>query len=72
MDSENTYEVLVPWGVIIPSQTKLAEMVTIPEAALVAAEEIADGSDVIGLEQDRLKWLLRAVLYVDRRLRDQI
>jgi hypothetical protein len=45
--------------------------VFLPAEVLAAAEDIAGDSDVIGLEQTRLEWLLRAVLYIDRQLRAQ-
>ena len=54
----------------VPSMEALRAMVPLPVAVWEAAEEIADGSDGPGLEKFRLEWLLRAALYVDRRLRD--
>lgn len=36
---------------------------------LALAQEIAGGSDVPGLEQWRLEWLVRAALSADRRIR---
>lgn len=39
---------------------------TYPPEILALAEEIADGSDVIGIETMTLDFLLRAVLYADR------
>ena len=40
--------------------------VSVPPEILAAAEEIADGSDVLGLEKSRLDTLLRVVLYLER------
>jgi hypothetical protein len=37
-----------------------------PAEILALAEEIADASDVLGIESTRLDFLIRAVLYVDR------
>jgi hypothetical protein len=45
--------------------------VFLPAEVLAVAEDIVGDSDVIGLERDRLEWLLRAVLYIDRQLRAQ-
>jgi hypothetical protein len=40
--------------------------IQIPREILALAEEIADGSDVPGLERSRLEFFLRMVLFLDR------
>ena len=50
----------------VPPYAVLADVCPVPAEILAMAEEIADGSDVIGVERSRLEWLLRVALYVDR------
>jgi trans-2-enoyl-CoA reductase len=53
-------------AVEVPSYEVLADVCEVPAEALAAAEEIAETSDVIGVESWRLEWMIRAALYVDR------
>lgn len=50
------------------AQNETVRRLTYRPEILEVAQEIADGSDVLGLEGDRLDFLLRAVLFLDRRL----
>src|SRR6266849_4948713 len=43
----------------------------LPMEILEAAAEIADGSDVLGLERSRLEHLVRVVIEMDRQRRDK-
>jgi len=58
-------------GAGVPPYEVLAREWQVRPEILEVAEEIADGSDVIGIEKWRLEWLLRAALYVDRQVRER-
>src|ERR1700738_2090877 len=49
-----------------PSETAGLDGVLLPREILEAAAEIADGSDVVGLEQSRLERLVSVVIQMDR------
>lgn len=54
---------------LLARESAIGSLYVRPEI-LEAAEEIADLSDVVGIERSSLEWLVRVVLFLDRQERE--